>query len=689
MLIAGFTGGFDPAHPVADISDVRLRTWLAKRADTGCHDAAAVLIDHGKVVAALELERINRIKHTTQSGVEAVAACLADYGKSLHDVDFFAFNMDEQLANETLDHLLRPRLPKGGLPDSLRHYVTGLFKRDLDFDVDPRKLRFVSRHQAHIVSAFAVSGFEDALVVSLDGQGDEISGCVCVAEGGALRQLTTFSVENSIGNYYTAMIDPLSYGLFDEYKVMALAPYGKTERFAADFASTYSLLDGGVVQINHDAITHLKASVPRRQSGDALHDDHLDYAAALQDAVERMIFHVMRFFAAETGQTTLCYAGGVAQNSTFNGKLRRSGLFKNIFIQPASYDAGGALGAALAVARQESRGMLRFGKMEHVFLGRDVGPNEVIGARLQHWDELVGSRYCPDIARQTAVKMANGEVIGWVQGRSEFGPRALGARSILADPRPSEHKQTVNLMVKKRQCYRPFALSVLAEKAHLYFELEPGQALPFMAEVVTVREAFRKVLGAVTHVDGSACVQTVDRSVNPRYWELISAFEEVSGMPVLLNTSFNNHAEPIVESVHDAVSCFLTTGINALVVGDFLVEKKTGLAERLLTANKISIAIPKHVVLHSCNQGDARGNRYTQFRFTNTITRRDVNVSGELYAHVIGAQMQGSSRKDEVVAQHPSALASELWALWSERFVVVAPCDADGGVVRRGLPRHV
>lgn len=677
MLIAGFTGGFDPAHPAANDSEIRVRSLLRENGDTAFHDAAAVLLDDGEVVAAIELERINRIKHTSQPGATAVLACLEEYGRPLQDVDFFAFNMDEQLANETLDHLLRPRLPKGVLPDSLRHYVAGVFKRDLNFDVDLDKLRFVPHHQAHALSAFAVSGFEDALVVTLDGQGDGSSGSVSVAEAGTLRQLATFSEQNSIGNYYTTMISQLSYGLFDEYKVMGLAPYGNPERFESDFTTTYSLIDGGFVQINHAAIAAMKARLPRRQRGEAFDDDHKDFAAALQSAVERMIFHVMHFFAQQTGQTNLCYAGGVAQNSTFNGKLRHSGIFEHIFIQPASYDAGGALGAAIAVALEQSQGKARFHKMEHVFLGRDIGTPAVIEASVQQWDELVDIRYYPDIARQAAARMAKGEVIGWVQGRAEFGPRSLGARCILADPRPAKHKEIVNFMVKKRESYRPFAPSVLAEKAHLYFEMQEGQKLPFMTEVVRVREAFAALLGAVTHVDRSARVQTVDRADNPRYWQLISEFEQITGLPVLLNTSFNNHAEPIVDGVDDAVTCFLTTGINALIIGDALIEKKSCLAERLLAARKVSFTIPKHVVLHSTNQANAGGVRYTQFSILNTITQRSVSVSSALYGHLVGSHKPAATAPlKEAAAQGPSALASEAWELWSERFIAVAPVAA-------------
>jgi carbamoyltransferase len=310
-----------------------------------------------------------------------------------------------------------------------------------------------------------------------------------------------------------------------------------------------------------------------RRKGEPFTQKHKDIAAGLQTTLETIALHVLTHFREATGRRKLGLAGGVAHNCTMNGKIIGSGLFDEVFVQPAAHDAGLAIGAAIAAAKAEG---IRFSRaqMPHLYLGTDIRSDDVEN-RLRRWGALVDVRRSAAVEQETAKLIADGKVVGWVQGRSEFGPRALGNRSILADPRPRENKTIINSMVKKRETYRPFAPSVLVERMRDYFHVpERVAALPFMIVVVDVLEDKRELLGAITHVDGTARVQTVSRGANERYWELISEFGELTGVPVLLNTSFNNNAEPIVDSVDDAVVCFLTTRIDCLVVDDCIVTRK-------------------------------------------------------------------------------------------------------------------
>src|SRR5262249_1296171 len=283
--------------------------------------------------------------------------------------------------------------------------------------------------------------------------------------------------------------------------------------------------------------------------------------ASLQETLEDIAFHTIRYYRQVTGQKRLCLAGGVAHNCTLNGKLLYSGLFDDVFIQPAAHDAGCALGSAMH-AYLQAKGSLSRPRLDHVFWGSDAGADDEIESTLSRWTELVEFEKVDNVAERAAQLLAGGSVIGWVQGRSEFGPRALGNRSILADPRPAENKRVINAMVKKREGYRPFAPSVPEEDAADIFVPPPMKTAPFMIFVVDVREHQRALLGAVTHVNGSARVQTVSRSTNARYHRLLAEFKALTGVPVLLNTSFNNNAEPIVDSVEDAVVCYLTTGLH-------------------------------------------------------------------------------------------------------------------------------
>jgi carbamoyltransferase len=596
MLTLGIHGNFTREHEDPDNFDL--------------HDSAAAIIKDGEILAAIEEERLSRVKHTSAFPLRAIQYCLDQAGARLSDCDLIAYNQSEMsVAIETRSRFVKdPSLPRS----FDRDFLARLLEERFGGSVAPR-LRFCSHHVAHAWSSFFLSGFSRSLVVCLDGGGEnapgpDLSGLVGLFDGEELHVLREdAAAERSVGLWYRSAMALLGYRLFDEYKVMGLAPYGRPERFAQLVSSWFRLLPEGQFSLASADPTEFFMLAQghgllerARRRGEPLSQEHKDLACALQQSVEAVILHLVSHFQRQTAERSLCLAGGVAHNCSANGRLLYSGMFDRIFVQPASHDAGGALGAALHATKAEG-GDIRPRKLRHVFLGTEATNDAAdVRAELQSWgDLLVFEEVEEGIERRAAELLADGRVIGWVQGRSEFGPRALGNRSILADPRPAENKDRINYMVKKREGYRPFAPSVLQRSAGAFFELPEGETdLGFMTFVVKVKEEKRELLGAITHVDGTARIQTVCAETNPRYHKLIEAFGELTSVPIVLNTSFNNNAEPIVDSARDAVTCYLTTGIDALVIGDCLVSSKVDLAahpERCLSL-RVSMPPSKRIV---------------------------------------------------------------------------------------------
>jgi carbamoyltransferase len=588
VISLGFNGNFEALAQslFPDAASPGQMVWT--------HDAAAALVEDGEIVCAIEEERFNRIKHSPKMPWSAIAACLAHRGITLRDVDVIAYNASE--ANTPRINAPYALGPSGKLLPA-RRLLKGLFEEHFQARVASSRFAFVEHHLAHAVSAYAYSGFPESLVATVDYVGEGLSGTVGVARGDVYERLRSYAFRTeSPGYLYSTIMEAfLGYGPADEYKVMGLAPYGDPRRFRGIFKRFYALEGQGGVRTFPDRFEELREHLRPRSPGQPIRREHRDVAAALQEAFETLLFHMLGFFARETGLRQLSLAGGCAQNSTANGQLLRRRLFDRVFVQPASYDAGGALGAATyaaQLARQRKRRAP--GRLTTARLGPDLD-HKGLERALGRWEPLVTVERVKDVAAEAARRMAAGEVLGWMQGRSEFGPRALGGRSIVADPRPKANKDRINAMVKKREAFRPFAPSVLAEHANRVFELDGLEdAFGFMTFVVPVRPKFRRRLGAVTHVDGTARIQTVRRDSDPDYWALIEAFRRATGIPLVLNTSFNNNAEPIVESVEDAVACYLTTGLDSLFVGPFLVRRRMSL--RLALAS-LRLQLPPHVQL--------------------------------------------------------------------------------------------
>ena len=655
MIVLGLTGGLDAAHD----TEYQLPFDFI-------HDAAAVLVRDGKVLAAVEEERLNRIKHTNKAPRLSLRFCLEAAGIGPGELDAVAFYATEPYCQRILQTV---HLANFGLKELLtpRSMVQRFFRQELGYELPAAKIHFVDHHWAHAVSAYAMSGFDAALVATLDGQGEGVSGAVYDGRGRELKLLRRIPEQHSLGYLYRDVIKFLGYEMFDEYKVMGMAPYGDPAKYRALFQTFYELLPDGEYRLHLDRIFALFRVARPRRKGEEFTREHQDIAAALQAATEEIGLHVLTHFRAVTGQRRFCLAGGVAHNCSLNGRVLYSGLFEQIFVQPAAHDAGCALGAALAVQLQLAPAS-GVEPLRDVFWGPLAGTPDGVGRELAGWSGFVQAEERADIVEQAATLLAAGRVIGWVQGRSEFGPRALGNRSILADPRPAANKGIINQMVKKREAYRPFAPSVLAEKVDTYFRTTPTQKdFPTMSVVLEVLPAWREKLGAVTHIDGTARVQTVAQGANPRYWDLIRAFGEKSGVAMLLNTSFNNHAEPIVDSAREAIACFLTTDLQALVIGDWLITKRE---PALADWQALRVEIPAAVALVAERRWveAARSAWVHEARFT-YHRGKAARLSPDLYALLAKADGKLSLGELGLTA----ALLPELRELWGNRLVRLVP----------------
>ncbi len=647
------------------------------------HDSAAVLLRDGEIVAAIEEERLNRMKHSNCFPVRAIQLCLESAGCTLADVDVIATNSSVFHA----DLWAKMRIiddPRNRLPGDGRTQLGALFEQAFGIDVRP-KIHFCNHHLAHAWSAFVASGFERSLILSIDGDGDGCSGMVLLGEGRRITKLQELAIPQSLGRLYQSLIKVLGYDRFDEYKVMGLAPYGDPSVYLPLFERCYALLPKGSYSIEPIMtwFAHMDSAgliAGARRKGAPFSQSHKDFAAALQHSIEKIVLHVLTYYQQQTRQENLCLAGGVAHNCSMNGRVLYSGLFSRMFVQPAAHDAGGALGAAYS-AWYEREPKAKPKRLEHLYFGSELGDDAAIGRALERWSSFLSFEPQPDIAAATARLLADGAVIGWAQGRSEFGPRALGNRSILADPRPAENKLRINAMVKKREGYRPFAPSVLAERAAELFETPADQeAFPFMIFVLRVRQQARSLLGAVTHVDGTARPHTVSRDANPLYWQLIHEFEKLTGVPVLLNTSFNNNAEPIVDSVDDAISCFLTTGINHLAVGSYLATKRSP-AEIRRAVMDMTPRLPsfKKLARRSRTAAAAFGDDVFEIESAKSpfFGPKVCEISRQMFAVLSGgdgaATLAERAAQAGIDAGGSERLIDELIGLWEQRVVWVEP----------------
>jgi carbamoyltransferase len=585
-------------------------------------DVSAVLLRDGELVAAVEEERFRRIKHVAGFPREAIRACLKMAGVSAHEIDHVAVSRNPRA------HLWRKALfalrhrPGGGLirdrAANYRHVgsIPQTVNDALGLSAGDRRpaMHWVEHHPAHLASAFFVSPFSESAVAAIDGFGDFVSTSLAHGRGSTLDLLHRTFFPHSLGVLYLAITQYLGFRKFgDEFKVMGLAPYGRPEfvnelrplvrlqregRFELDLAYFRHWSEGAGMTWDDgeptlDVVFSKKLEEllgPARRSDEPVTDRHEAIAASLQVVFEDAMFHVLNGLHAKIGQPRLCLAGGCAMNSVANGKIRDRTPFQEVFIQPAAGDNGTALGAAFYVWNQVLGGPRRF-VMSHGYWGPSFGAEDVtaalgeraadldaMGCRVRRIDDLAA------LCDWTAARIADGLVVGWFQGRMEWGARALGNRSILADPRRADMREIINTKIKFREKFRPFAPSILEDASPQYFTGSVPD--PFMMQVYPIRAEKQPVIPAVTHVDGSGRLQTVSRESNPVYWELIRAFGRRTGVPVLLNTSFNEN-EPIVLRPAEALDCFLRTRMDVLALGNYVVTK-AGVESRQETTHAVA-----------------------------------------------------------------------------------------------------
>jgi carbamoyltransferase len=547
------------------------------------HDSSACIVRDGDLLFAVAEERISRVKHDAGFPKNAIRACL-DFAKvGAEQLDEVCFGW--QTAGPVFRHDLKcyatgkmPLTYLNGLNSTLHflsmwHQESGAKKFAQQFGPTKAKTRFVDHHLAHAISAYAYSGFDDAAVVVMDGRGAWEATTILRGRNGRLDPMLMIPFPDSVGYFYSAFTEFLGFQPnSDEWKVMGLAPYGKPGVDLSAFidlkAVPYRVFTKQLNANGATASAGIAAFLgPARVAESDIDERHQNIAYAVQDACEIAMMNVVRMAIEKTGSRNVCLAGGVALNSKANGKIVASGLVDKFFVQPAASDDGVALGAALA-PYLDNNGKLPNKPMRHGYWGPSFG-DEAIESALSTYK----LRYVrlPDPASTAAELLSKGKILGWFQGRMEFGPRALGSRSILADPRDPEMNAKVNNAVKFREWWRPFAPSFKKEAAAEY--LESATDSPFMILTAQVRAEKRSVIPSVTHVDGSARPQTVEKEINPLYWRLIDEFGKRTGVSVIMNTSFNLRGEAIVHTPTDAIRTFFSSGMDALVIGSFLVEK--------------------------------------------------------------------------------------------------------------------
>jgi carbamoyltransferase len=584
------------------------------------HDSAAALVRDGEIVAAAQEERFTRKKHDASFPAQAVAYCLREAGISGKDVDRIVFYEKPFIKFERLLETYLAFAPRGfGSFRKVMPLWMGekIFQKDLlrkalvaiDTDLgDMAKLRFCEHHFSHAASAFYASPFERSAVLTMDGVGEWATTSAAVGKGNTLAITKEIHFPHSLGLLYSAFTYYTGFKVNSgEYKVMGLSPYGRPKFAHLIFDELVDVKPDGSFRLNLDYFDYCTGWTmtngkfddlfggPPRKPDELLEQRHMDLAASIQSVTEEIVLRLTRELASESGEKNLCLAGGVALNCVANGKILREGRFQDIYVQPAAGDAGGALGAALALYFQEE------GQPRPQSNGRDAMRGSYLGPGFAQADieqrlTDIGARFNvleePAMIEHTAQALAQGQAVGWHQGRMEFGPRALGNRSILGDPRAPNMQKVLNLKVKYRESFRPFAPSVLAERVGDWFD--HSGASPYMLMVANVKaEHCRKMsadeemlfgidklnvprsdIPAVTHVDYSARIQTVHADTNPFYHALITQFEALTGCPVLVNTSFNVRGEPIVCTPEDAFRCFMGTELDLLVVGRCVLDKK-------------------------------------------------------------------------------------------------------------------
>ena len=570
-------------------------------------DASACIIKDGLLIAAAEEERFLRIKHWAGFPKEAISYCLNEAGISLSDLSTIAINSNPKSNYlRKITHVLRHRTNLGLIKDRLQNLNARKTIRQSIEEAFPSQdfrgqTKYIDHHLSHLASAFYTSPYESAAIISIDGFGDFSSGCWGIGKANKIRIGGNVYYPHSLGVFYQAITQLIGFPNYgDEYKIMGLAPYGEP-KYLNKMRQVVLLQKDGSYKLNLKYFIFHKEKVAyewdngspavgklysnelegllgkSREENNELTQFHKDIAASAQAMFEEALFHVLNTLSRNSGLESICVAGGCGNNSVANGKIIEKTNFKNVYVAASAGDAGGAVGAAYSVHHEEN---FRDGtkcEMKHAYLGPSFSNQEIAELIERNKSDLLPSHFyitkidsVSSLTKITAKAISEGKVIGWFQGRMEWGPRALGNRSILGDPRRSDMKSILNSKIKRRESFRPFAPSILREFVVDWFDYV--DEVPFMMKVYPIKPSKRSSIPAVTHVDGSGRLQTVYKETNARYHALISEFYSITGVPILLNTSFNEN-EPIVCTPKEALDCFLRTNMDILVLNDYLIAR--------------------------------------------------------------------------------------------------------------------
>lgn len=549
------------------------------------HDASASLVRNGEVLSSVMEERFSRQKHDRSFPVQSIQYCLDHAGIGVNDLEAICYYMDpkEHFEQRVIHHLGR-YYPKSVplFPDMLGralkvNNVEKEIRERLDF---LGKIYFADHHKSHIATGFYLSPYEEAVVISIDGLGEISSTVIADCKGIEINILKRINFPHSLGMLYNSVTHYLGFNAVgDAGKVMGLTSYGDRSVYLDDFRKIVLLKEDGGYELDLDYFEFpfqrdlwisdkfIQLFGPKREKGDPLEKRHHDVAAGLQGMLEEVYYHLGRYAKEATGRDYLCLSGGVTLNSVANGKLLEREYFKDIFIPPPTGDDGTSLGSALLYNYQKLGDTDRY-PLIHGYLGPEYSDDEIERALKRFNLEYYKSE---DICKEAGAMLAENKIVGWFQGRMEVGPRALGNRSILANPGLEDVKDILNSRVKFREPFRPFAPSILAEDVGEWFDYD--HEAPYMLFVFDVKKEKQHLVPGITHVDGSGRLQSVDKARNPKYHKLISEFKKHTGISMVINTSFNIKGEPIVNTPEDAVRCFLGNGLDCLILGDFVVKK--------------------------------------------------------------------------------------------------------------------
>jgi carbamoyltransferase len=561
-------------------------------------DSSACILKDGIVVAATEEERIRRIKHWAGFPSEAIKFCIIEAGISIGELDHVTISRNPSAnIHKKIVHSVKNLVSIKALKDRLSNTKkVGNVKSELCevFGINESELKAeihnIEHHRSHLASAFFASPFDESAILSIDGFGDFTSTMIAKGKGNQIEVIDSVIYPHSAGIFYTSLTQYLGFSHYgDEYKVMGLAPYGEP-KFVEELRKVIRFKDNGLFELDTKYFKHAKEGVsmsweggdpsmesifsselevllgPARKGGDELTQKHKDIATSVQRVTEELIFHILNHLQKRTGLKSVCIAGGVAQNSVANGKILENTKFEEVYIPSAGHDAGTAMGSALWLFNHIQKND-RLPAVYDAYTGYKTNDLE-IEACLKDRDVEFTKYADNELIDTVATELINGAVVGWFQGRAEFGPRALGHRSILVDPRRADAKELLNSKIKRRESFRPFAPSILEEYVSEYFE--KTDKVPFMEKVYPIKKEKHSEIPAVTHVDGTGRLQTVSKG--DRYHDLISKFHELSGTPILLNTSFNEN-EPIVNTPAEALDCYLRTQMDVLVLENFVIKR--------------------------------------------------------------------------------------------------------------------